>query len=124
MALTSVGVKAVTVESYNSLLQDILQQVLPIAQQICKFSKDGPDNGSRLRPRCKLEGLSRLSKSLHRLAMQHRDTKDTGKEACDNLRDLVQTELSKLSELEQHRKSFPIPPRQNDRKTWQEYQEM
>ena len=87
MALTSVGVGAVTVESYNSLLQDILQQVLPIVQRICKFSKHGPDNGSRLRPRCinrKLEGLSKLSKSLHRLAMQHRDTKDAGKEACDN----------------------------------------
>ncbi len=42
--------------------------------------------------------------------MQHRDTKDAGKEACDDLRDHVQTELCNLSE--QHRNSFPLPPRQ------------
>ena len=54
--------------------------------------------------------------------MQHRDTKDAGKEVCDDLRDLVQTELSKLPE--QHRNSFPLPSRQNDRKSWQEYEEL
>ena len=31
--------------------------------------------------------------------MQHRDIKDAGKEVCDDLRDLVQTELSKLPEI-------------------------
>ncbi len=125
MALISVDIGANTVERYNSLLQDILQQVLPIAQRICKFSKGGPDSGFRLRTRCtnrKLEGLSKLRKSLHRVAMQHRDTKDAGEKACDDLRDLAQTELSKLPE--QHRNSFPLPPRQNDRKSWQEYEEM
>ena len=54
--------------------------------------------------------------------MQHRDTKAAGKEACDDLRDLVQTELSKLPE--KHRNSFPLPLRQNDRKSWQEYEEL
>jgi len=65
MALTSVDIGADTVESYSSLLQDILQQVLPIAQRICKFSKGGPVSGIRLRTRCthrKLEGLSKLRK--------------------------------------------------------------
>ena len=125
MALTSVDIGADTVESYSSLLQDILQQVLPIAQRICKFSKGGPVSGIRLRTRCthrKLEGLSKLRKSLHRVAMQHRDTKDAGKEVCNDLRDLVQTELSKLPE--QHRDRFPLPPRRNDRKSWQEYEEL
>ncbi len=99
MALTSVGIGADTVERYNSLLQDMLQQVLPIAQRICKFSKGGPDSGFRLRTKCTtrtLEGLSKLRKSLQRVAMQHRDTKDAGKEVCDDLCDLVQTELCKL----------------------------
>ena len=54
--------------------------------------------------------------------MQHRDTKTAGKEACNDLRDLIQTELSKLPE--QHCNSFPLPPRQNDRKSWQEYEEL
>ncbi len=125
MALTSVDIGAGTVERYSSLLQDILQQVLPIAQQTCQFTKGGPVSGFRLRTRCtnrKLEGLSKLRKSLHKVAMQHRDTKDAGKELCDDLRDLVQTEMSKLPE--QHRNSFPLPPRQNDRKSWQEYEEL
>jgi len=77
MALTSVGIAANTVERYSSMLQEMLQQVLPIAQRIYKFSKGGPDSGFRLRTRCtsrKLEGLSQLRKSLHRVAMQHRDT--------------------------------------------------
>ena len=94
MALTSVDIGANTVEHYSSLLQDILQQVLPIAQQTCQFSKDGPISGFRLRTRCtnrKLEGLSKLRKSLHKVAMQHRDTKDASKGLCDDLRDLVQT---------------------------------
>ena len=39
--------------------------------------------------------------------MQHIDTKDEGKKVCDDLRDFVQTELSKLPE--QHRNSFPLP---------------
>jgi len=101
----------------------MLQQVLPIAQRICQFSKGRPENG--FRTRCtsrKLEGLSQLRKSLHRVAMQHRDTKAAGKEASDDLRDLIQTELSKLPE--QHCTSFPLPPRQNDRKSWQEYAEL
>ena len=46
MLLTSVGVGADTVESYNSLLQDILQQVLPIAQRICNSQKAGETMGS------------------------------------------------------------------------------
>ena len=124
-ALTSVGIGAGTVERYNSMLQEMLQQILPIAQQICKFSKGGPNSGLKLRSRCtsrKLEGLSKLRKRLHRVAMQHRDTKAAGKEACDDLRDLVQTELSKLPE--KHRNSFPLPPRQSDRKSWQEYEEL
>ena len=124
-ALASVGIGADTVERYNSILQEILQQILPIAQQTCKFSKGGPNSGFKLRSRCtsrKLEGLSKLRKSLHKVAMQHRDTKAAGKEACDDLRDLVQTELSKLPE--QHRNSLPLPPRQNDRKSWQEYEEL
>ncbi len=62
-----------------------------------------------------------MRKGLHRVAMQHRDTKAAGNEACDDLRDLIQTELSKLPE--QHRNSFPLPPRQNHRKSWQEYEE-
>jgi len=62
-----------------------------------------------------------VRKGLHRVAMQHRDTKAAGNEACDDLRDLIQTELSKLPE--QHRNSFPLPPRQNHRKSWQEYEE-
>ncbi len=37
-------------------------------------------------------------------------------------RDLIQTELNKLPE--QHRSSFPLPPRQNDRQCWQEYEEV
>ena len=76
------GFWADTVEHYNSLLQDILQQVLPIAWRIYKFSKGGPDSGSRLRARCsnhKLEGLSKPRKSLHRVAMQHRDRPCTPK---------------------------------------------
>jgi len=71
MALTSVDIGANTVVSYSSLLQDILQQVLPIAQKICKFAKGGPASGFRLRTRCtnrKLEGLSKLQKSLHKVA--------------------------------------------------------
>ena len=39
--------------------------------------------------------------------MQHRDTNDAGKDLGDDLRDLVQTELSKLPE--QHHNSFPLP---------------
>ncbi len=54
--------------------------------------------------------------------MQHRDTKAAGKEACDDLHDLIQTELNKLSE--QHCSSFPLPPRQNDRQCWQEHEEV
>ncbi len=114
-----------TVERYNSMLQEILQQSLPIAQQTCKFSKGGPNGGFNLRSRCtsrKLEGLSELRKSLHMVAMQHRDTKAVGKEACDDLRDLIQTELNKLPE--HHRNSFALPPRQNDRQCWQEYEEL
>ncbi len=71
MALTSVGIAANTVERYSSMLQEMLQQVLPIAQRIHKFSKGGPDSGFRLRTRCssrKLKGLSQLRKSLHRVA--------------------------------------------------------
>ncbi len=70
----------------------------------------------------KLEGLRKLRKSLHKVAMQHRDAKDAGKELCHDLRDLVQTELGKLPE--QHCNSFPLPPRQNDKKSWQEYEEL
>ena len=124
-ALTSVGIGADTVELYNSMLQEMLQQILPTAQQTCKFSKGGPNSGFKLRSRCtsrRLEGLRKLRKSLHRVAMQHRDTKAAGKEACDDLRNLVQTELSKLPE--KHRNSFPLPPRKNDRKSWQEYEEL
>ena len=96
MALTSVDIGAYTIERHSSLLRDILQQVLPLAQQTYNFSKGGPVSEYRLRTRCtnrKLEGLSTLRQSLHKVAMQHRDTKDTGKEVCDDLRDLVQTEL-------------------------------
>ena len=92
MALASADIGADTVEHYSSLLQDILQQVLPIAQQTCQFSKGGPVSRFRLRTRCtnrKLEGLSKLRKSLHKVAMQHRDTKDADKEVCDDLRNLV-----------------------------------
>ena len=39
-----------------------------------------------------------------------------------DLRDLTQTELNKLPE--QQRNSFPLPPRQNDRQCWQEYEEV
>ena len=56
------------------------------------------------------------------MAIQHGDTEDASKEVCNNMSDLVQTELSKLSE--QHRNSFPLPPRQNDRKSWREYGEL
>ena len=75
------------------MLQRMLQQVLPITQQICKFSKGGPNSGFKLRTRCtsrKLEGMSKLRKNLHTVAMQHRDTKAVGKEACEDLRDLIQ----------------------------------
>ncbi len=125
MALISVGIGADTVKHYNSMLQGMLQKTLPIAQQICKFSKGGPNSGFKLRSRCtscKLEGLSKLKKSLNRVAMQHRDTKAAGKEVCGDLRDLVQTELSKLPE--QHRNSFPLPARQNDRQRWQDYEQV
>ena len=77
-ALTSVSIGADSVERYNSMLQEMLQQVRPIAQQICKFSKGGSNSGFKLRSRCtsrKLEGLSKLRKSPHRVAMQHKDTK-------------------------------------------------
>ncbi len=124
-ALISVAIGADTVERYNSMLQEMLQQSLPIAQQTCKFSKGGPNSGFKLRSRCtsrKLEGLSKLRKSLHMVVMQHRDTKAVGKEACDDLRDLIQTELNKLPE--HHRNSFPLPPRQNDRQCRQEYEEL
>ncbi len=107
------------------MLQEMLQKILPVAQQICTFSTGGPNSGLKLRSRCtnrKLEGLSKLRKSLHRVAMQHRDTKAAGKEACDDLRDLIQTELNKLPE--QHRNSFPVPPIQNHRQYWQEYEEV
>jgi len=120
-----VGIGVDTVERYNHLLQEMLQQVLPIAQRICKCSKGGPISGFRLRTRCtsrKMEGLSKLRKGLPRVATQHRDTKAADKEACDDVRDLIQTELSKLPE--QDCDSFPLPPRQNDRKSWQEYEEM
>jgi len=76
MALTSVGIGANTVEHFDCMLQEILQKVLPIAQHVCKFSKGWPVDGIRLRTRCtsrKLEGLSKLRKSLHRVAMQHRE---------------------------------------------------
>ncbi len=125
MALTSVDIGADTVESYSSLLQDILQQVLPIAQRICRFFKGGPVSGFRLRTRCtnrKLDGLSKPRKSLHKVAMQHRDTKDAGKEVCDDLRDLIKTKVSKLPG--KHRNSFPLPPRQNDSKSWREHEEL
>ena len=62
MALTSVDIGADTVERNGSLRQDILQQVLPIAQQTCQFTKGGPVSTLRLRTRCtnrKLEGLSK-----------------------------------------------------------------
>ena len=98
------------------MLQEMLQQILPIAQQTCKFSKGAPNSGF------KLEELSKPRKSLHMVAMQHRDTKAAGKEACDDLRDLIQTELNKLPE--QHRNSFLLPPGQNDRQCWQEYEEV
>ena len=110
-ALTSVGIGADTAERYNSMLQETLQRILPIAQQLCKSSKGGPNSGYKLSSRCtsrKLEGLSKLRKSLHEVAMQHRDTKDAGKEVYDDLRNLVQTELSELPE--QHHNSFPLPP--------------
>ncbi len=124
-ALIAVGTGADTVERFKSMLQEMLQQTLPIAQQTCKFSKGGPNSGFKLRSRCtsrKLERLSKLGKSIHMVAMQHRDTKAAGKEACDDLRDLIQTELNKLPE--QHRNSFPLPPRQDDRQCWQEYEEL
>ncbi len=38
-ALISVGIGADTVERYNSMLQEMLQKILPIAQQICKILK-------------------------------------------------------------------------------------
>ena len=71
-----------------------------------------------------MQGKSECSfrSTYQKVAMQHRDTKDAGKELCDDLRDLVETELSKLPE--QHRNSFPLPPRQNDRKSWQFYEEL
>ena len=62
MALTSVDIGANSVEHYSSLLPAILQQVLPIAQQTCQFTKGGPVSTLRLRTRCtnrKLEGLSK-----------------------------------------------------------------
>ena len=74
-ALISVGIGADNVERCNCMLQEILQQILPIAQQICKFSKGGLNSRYKLRSRCtsrKLEVLSKLRKSLHRVAMQHR----------------------------------------------------
>ena len=72
--LTSVGIGKDTVEYFDSLLQAILQQLLPIAQHVCKFSKGGPASGIRLQTRCishKLDGLSKLSKGLHKVVMHH-----------------------------------------------------
>ncbi len=40
-ALISVDIGADTVEHYDSMLQEMLQQILPTAQQTCKFSKGG-----------------------------------------------------------------------------------
>ena len=40
-ALTSVGIGADTVERYNSMLQEMLQQILPIAQQTVNSQKAG-----------------------------------------------------------------------------------
>ncbi len=100
-ALICVGIGANTVMHYDCVLQEILQQVLPIAQRICQFSKGGPVSGFRLRTRCtsrKLEGLSKLRKGLHRVVMQHRDTKPAGKQAYNDMHDLIQTELSKILE--------------------------
>ncbi len=54
--------------------------------------------------------------------MHHREAKPEGKEACNEMRDLVQTEQNKVPE--QHRNSFPQPPRQNDRRSWQEYEQL
>jgi hypothetical protein len=82
--LTSVSIGRNTLERFDCLLQAILQQVLPIVQCICKFSKGGPAGGIRLRTRCtscKLEGLSELRKGLHKVTMHHRDAKPEGEEA-------------------------------------------
>ena len=65
MALTLVGIGADTDERNNSLLQDMLRQVLHIAQRVCKFLEGRPDSRFRLRTRCtnrKLDGLSKLGK--------------------------------------------------------------
>ena len=70
----------------------------------------------------KLDGLSKLRKGLHKVAIHHRDAKLEGEEACNNMHDLVQTEQNKIPE--QHRNSFTQPPKQNDRKSWQEYEHM
>jgi len=99
--LTSVSIGNNTVEHFDCLLQAILQQVLPIARRICKFSKEGPASGIRLKTRCtcrKLEGLSKSRKGLHKVAMHHRGTKPEGEEACNKMRDLVQTEQGPRTE--------------------------
>ena len=86
MSLTSVDIGADTVESYSSLLQDILQQVHSPADM--QIRKSGPVSEFRLRTKCtkrKLEGLSILRKSLHKVALQHRDTRDVGKDISDDL---------------------------------------
>ncbi len=75
--------------------------------------------------RCTSRKLEGLRKGLHKVAMHHRDAKPEGEdllEACNKMRDVVQTEQNKV--FEQHRNSFPQPPRQNDRKSWQEYEQM
>jgi len=40
--LKSLNIGRITVEHFDCLLQAIMQQVLPVAQRICKFSKGGP----------------------------------------------------------------------------------
>ena len=122
-ALASVDIGANTVEHYSSQLQDI--NAASPAHSPTNMSVHKRQASQRIQTKNKirkLEGLSKLRKSLHKVAMQHRDTKDAGKKLCDDLRDLVQTELSKLPE--QHRNSFPLPPRQNDKKSWPEYEEL
>ena len=90
--LSSVSIGGNAVEHFDCPLQAILQQVLPIAQQLCKFSRRGAAGAVRLRlscTSCTLDGVSKLRKRPHKVAMHHRDAKLEGTEACSHMRNLV-----------------------------------
>ena len=84
------------VERYDCLLQEVLQQVVLIAQQNCKFSGGRLVSGFKLRSSCTSHNLKGLSKGLHRVTMQHRKSAAAGKEVCSDMRGLIQTGLSTI----------------------------